>query len=130
MRRSGGPVLEARADTDDADREVMEYRAVANEFVWPQRGERNDGVQERDVPAVGQPGRDPDHVLLGDADVDELSRERLGERFERHEPQVRGEQQDAAVEPGDLDERSRQRCSHVAATSAIASAYSSADIGM
>ena len=58
-------------------------RAVADELVGAQRGERGDRVDERDEARLGQAGREPDHVLLGDADVEEAVREALGERLER-----------------------------------------------
>ena len=69
-------------------------RAVADELVRPQGGERHDRVDERDESGLGEPRRHADHVLLGDADVEEAIREPLGERLDDHEAEVAGQEHD------------------------------------
>ena len=98
-------VVEAAADADDPHRQLVQDRAVADELVRAERRERRDRVDERDEARLGEAGRDADHVLLGDADVEEAVREPLGERLEHGEAEVAGEQDDPLVLLGELDER-------------------------
>ena len=63
-------------------------------------------------PASASPVATPDHVLLGDADVEEAVREALGERLERHVAEVAGQQQDARVARGELDQRADEGAPH------------------
>ena len=90
-------VVEARPDADDAHRQVVEHRAVADELVGAQGRERGDGVDERHVAGLGQARRHADHVLLGDADVDEAVGMALRERLDGHEAEVAGQQQHARI---------------------------------
>ena len=91
----------------------------------------DDRVDERDEPGLGEAGRDADHVLLGDADVEEAVGEALGERLERPmKPR-------SPVSSTMRSSRSASSTSVVAnaslsrsrSTSASACAYSSSDIG-
>jgi hypothetical protein len=129
MRRPGGAVLEAGADADDAHAKVMQDRPVAQELVRPQRGERRDRIRERDEAAVGEARRDPDHVLLGDADVDEARRKPLGELLQHGVAEIAGQQQDARMVGGNPGQRRDERLPHDASTSAMAAANSASDIG-
>ena len=119
VRQPVHPVLETAADADDPHRQAVQHRPVADELVRPERGERRDRVGERDVPGLGEARRDPDHVLLRDADVEEPVREPLGERLDDGEAEVAREQDDALVLRGELDECPDEGRPH-AATSCIA----------
>ena len=81
--------------------------------------ERRGAGDERDPPAVGQAGADADHVLLGDADVDQPLRERLaGSRracSSRRESLTTATIRSSCV--GELDQRALER---VAAVEALA----------
>ena len=137
MRDAVRAVVEAGADADDAHRQVVQHRAVADELVRAQGRERGDGVDERHVAGLGQARRHADHVLLGDADVDEAVGVALGERLDGHEAEVAGQEQHARIGVGELGERARRRpfsCRDPAprldrASSASAVAYWSSSIG-
>ena len=72
-------VVDAAADADDAHGKPVQRRAVADELVGPHDREARDRVDERDESGLGQPRGEPDHVLLGDADVEEAARMALRE---------------------------------------------------
>src|SRR5207244_3532634 len=106
--------------------------SVPDELVSPHRDERRYRIRERHVPGLCETGRDADHVLLGDADVEEAVREAVGERLERVVAQVSGKQEDPRVGLTDLDERPDELAPHrrAAASSCSATSYSLSDIGM
>ena len=108
------PVLEPAADADDPHRQMVQHGAVADELVRPERRERRDRVDEGDEPRLGEAGRDAEHVLLGDADVEEPVREPLRERLDHREAEVAGEQDDPLVVLGELDERPDEGRPHAA----------------
>ena len=105
VRQPVHPVLETAADAHDPHRQPVQHRAVADELVRPERRERRDRVGEGDEAGLGEARRDADHVLLGDADVEEAVREPLGERLDDREAEVACQQDDALVLLGELDER-------------------------
>jgi hypothetical protein len=119
VRQALCTVLEAAADADDADRQPMPHGAVPDELVRSQRGERDDRVDERDEARLRQPSRDAHHVLLGDADVEEAIGVLLHERLERHVAEVAGQERDAAVPVGELDQRADEGSSHQPASSSV-----------
>lgn len=70
-----GCVGESTADGDDAHRVPVLADVVAYLLEAAQRREIRDRIGEHRLADVGEPGGHTDHVLLGDADVDELSRQ-------------------------------------------------------
>ena len=130
MRGTGRPVLESAADADDADRQLVHDRAVADELVGAHRREGRDRIEERNETGFGEPGAEPHHVLLSDAHVDEATGELVGKGLERHEAEVAGQQQDAVVLLPELRQGRREGLAHQdPATSWTACAYSASDIG-
>ena len=115
MRDAVRSVVEARPDAHDAHREIVQHGAVADELVRAQGGERGDRVDERHVPRLGEARRHADHVLLGDADVDEAAGVAVGERLDGHEPEVARQQEHARIAVGELRERSHECLPHAAA---------------
>jgi hypothetical protein len=115
-------VLEAAPDADDAHGEAVPDGAVANELVRPQRGEGGDRVHERHEAGLGEAGGDADHVLFGDPGVDEAAREAVAKGFERHEPEIAGEQYDPLVGSREFGQRADEGSAHdsVAPSSCIA----------
>ena len=108
----------------------MPEGAVADEFVGAERREGHDRVDKRHVPRLREAGRDADHVLLRDPDVEEAVRMPLHERLERHVAEVAREQRHAAILVGQLDQRADERAPHQpVASSASAKAYSASDMG-
>ncbi len=68
----------------------------------------------RDEPAVGEAGADADHVLLGDADVDEPIGELVAERAElRRADGVVDDGDDALVGAGKIEQRRGERITAV-----------------
>ena len=114
MREAVHPVLEPSADADDSHGEMVQHGAVAHELVRPEGRERRDRVREGDEPRLGEAGGDPEHVLLGHADVEETIREPLCERLHHREPEVAREQDDSLVLLGDLDKCPDEGRSHAA----------------
>ena len=130
-------VVEAGADAHDAHREIVEHRAVADELVRAQGRECGDRVDERHVARLGEARGHADHVLLGDADVDEAVGMALRERLDRHEPEIPGQEQHTRIAVRELGERGDEGLSHAAIprrastadSSASALAYWSSSIG-
>ena len=130
MRRARAAVLEAATHADDPHRQTVEHGPVPDELVGPQHCERDDRIAKRDEAGFRETGGDTDHVLLGDAHVEETVGEPVAERFEGHEPEVARQQDDALVALGFLDERANEGSPHARAPiSRMACSYSSSDIG-
>ena len=128
MRQSVHPVLEPSADADDPHREMVKHGAVTHELVRSERREGRDRVREGDEPCLGEAGGDAEHVLLGNADVEEPVREPLRERLDHREAEVAREQDDPLVLFGKLHEGSDEGRPH-AATSFMASSNCPSVIG-
>src|SRR5262249_2746470 len=104
--------LESAADARDPDWQLMEHRTIADELVRAKRGERRYRIDVRDVPGLCESGRDPDHVLLSDPNVEEPSRESLRERLQHREPQIAGQHDIRRVVRGATDELAAEGGSH------------------
>src|SRR5690348_1730814 len=87
----------------------MEERPVPNELVGPQGGKGGDRVDEWHHACFRHASSEPNHVLLGHADIEKAPWEGVYEGFERHEPQVCGEQDDSGVALRELDEGTNER---------------------
>ena len=80
VRAAERAVADAGADADDRRRHVGVADVVLDLLQRP-GGEKAGGRDgERLLAGRGQTGRDADQVLLGDADFDDLLRQRLAER--------------------------------------------------
>ena len=123
-------VLKAAPDTHDPHGQGVGDGAVANELIASEGGKRCNRINERDEARLGEPGREPDHVLLRDTDVVEAIGVALGERLESHEPEVSSHQHDALVAAGELDESLNEGRSHDSSSSSDSAAVnSSSDMG-
>ena len=82
VRAAKGSVADARADADERRRHVGIAHVVLDLLQRPRREKAGRRHAERLLSRRGQSGRDADQVLLGDADFDDLLRQRLAERPE------------------------------------------------
>ena len=123
-------ILEATAHANDAHREAMEDRTIANELKGPERGKGRNRVDKGDVAGLGEPGCDADHVLFRNADVEEAIGKAIDPWFNRHEAEVAGKKQDPAIALSKLDEGLNEGSPQAAlVTSSSACRYSDSDIG-
>src|SRR5262249_49859759 len=75
------------------------------------------------------PDGDADHVLLGDAHVEEAVGKARDERFDDAEPEVTDDEVDTGILLRQLEERPEERRPHLAASSATARRSSSSSGG-
>src|SRR5205085_9301743 len=124
------PVIEGTSRPHDADGEVVQDGAVTDELVGPKGGERCDRIHEGNEARRRQTGGEAQHVLLGDAGVEEVVWMTVGKALDHREPQVSGDEEDAGVTLGDLGQLPDERPPHSAdLTSSTARAYSWSDMG-
>ena len=111
------PISETAAHCDDAHLELVQMRAVAHLLEGTERCEGRDGVAVRPESLERESGCDTEHVRLGDANVDEARRMRVGEFLDDHESQVTGQQHQTRVGAGELGQLVDDCFSHAAAAS-------------
>ena len=84
-------VLEAHAHSNYSHGQSMKHGTIADELVGAHRREGRNRIEERNEARFGQASSEPDHVLLGDPDIDEALWEAIGKRLECHETEVAGQ---------------------------------------
>jgi hypothetical protein len=122
MRDAVHAVVEPAADTDNSHRQRVQRRAIADELERPQNGERDNRVRERDEAPFGQAGGERDHVLFRHPDVEEPFGELDGKRLKDLIAQIPGQEHDAGIATGELDECGGKRASHAPGRSSSLSA--------
>ena len=106
MGRPEFPVSHARAHAAQDDRVAVVGHVNFDLFERAAGQERRGGADERNEAAVGQSRRNADHVLLGDADIDQPIRKRLLEADEvARSDAVVADRDDAFVALGQVDQR-------------------------
>ena len=109
-------------------RQRVQADVVANLFERTRVEKWRDAVDPGAQARARQAGRDRDHVLLGDAGVDEPGAGRLPYRLERHEPEVAREKHEIGLRRV-RDQRVREDGPHRPAISARACSYCAAVSG-
>src|SRR5712691_10060 len=118
-------IREAAADRDHLHIRPVIADVVADLLQAPQRAEVGDRVREDDLAAQRHPDCEPDHVLLGDAGVDELVGVLVRELLDHRVAEVADDKAHPRVLVGELVEGFDERGPQEAATSASALASSS-----
>ncbi|MNG03381.1 hypothetical protein D3C84_864590 [compost metagenome] len=105
-------VRESGAYTDDAHGQIHIGRIDPNLFIRPHRHERDNAVYIDEMAAKREPRCHSDRVLLGDARVDESSRETISEWFPDGEAEIRRYNDQPLVMLGALQHFPDERVSH------------------
>src|SRR6185503_20354446 len=92
MRKSIESILNALSDADNADLQVMINGPVSNEFKRPECSKRSNGIYVRDKTRFRQTCSDPNHVLLGHANIKKTVGKFFRELFDDQITQVTSEQ--------------------------------------
>ena len=125
QRMVGGPhhaVAVTAAVADQHHRQPVQADVVADLLERPGVDERRDAVDPRAQPGPRQPGGHRDHVLLGDAGVDEPLPQGIAQRLQGHEAEVAGQEHEPRA-AGGLYERLTEGFSHAPSVSRVAWRY-------
>ena len=110
-------VIEPGADADEPDGEPMQHGSISEEFKRPHRCERRDRIGERHKAGFREARGHAEHVLLGDADVEESFRMRVPEGLENGIAKVASEQHHSWIQFREPNEGVGKGRPHVTASS-------------